>query len=361
MGCRNLGDLGDLVGRLERGWIWDGLAICYTLGGYGLGLGLILVGNGWVNGLGVVLLTHCLVLSAYLAHEFMHGAVLSGWNELGGNLMLWLNGGCYVRFEELRRMHLAHHVNRIDYCRFDIPGFLRSLPGWLRGLFLGLEWLYIPALAFLLRIRLILAPFLNAERRLDRSRMVMILIVRVACFVGLAILSLKALLLYFLAYIGMIHLLRLMDAFQHTYDSLPVGMPIPEGHKNVSPEVADAHEQANTFSNVISRRYRGLNLLLLNFGYHNAHHAVMTCPWYRLPDLDEALYGTVADPVNELANGKVNVWGSHYLTLPELIGNYHRFRVSRIWTGQGQVDPPGENRIAQFYGATEVSFLVVPV
>lgn len=346
---RNI-DLNHFLHRRQR--LWDYLAILYTLSSYGVGIGLLLASNGWWNAIGVALLTHSLVLSAYMAHEFMHGNPFSSmrWNALGGNIMLWLTGSCYVRFQELMQMHIAHHVNRIDYCRFDIPGFLRSIPAPLRALILGLEWLYIPSLAFLLRIRLILAPFRNPERRPDQRRVVLILLTRGFLFATLAILSFKAILLYVLAYVSAIHILRFMDAFQHTYDSLPLGVPIPDHHQNVTAQEAQAYEQANTFSNVISKRYRWLNLLLLNFGYHNAHHQVMKCPWYRLPDLDRVLYANHPQQQN------------HYITLLELLGNYHRFRRSRILTGQGEAtDSEGNRQLDTFYGAIEVSFLVVPL
>ncbi|MBL1179285.1 fatty acid desaturase family protein [Pantanalinema sp. GBBB05] len=340
-------DLNSLLRRKQL--FWDSFAMLYTLGSYAGSIGLLLAENCWLNAIGVVWLTHSLVLSAYLAHEFMHGIPFADmkWNALGGNIMLWLNGSCYIRFQELMQMHIAHHVNRIDYCRFDIPGFLRSVPKGLRLLLLGLEWLYFPSLAFLLRIRLLFASFLIPDRRHDLSRTILILLIRGSLFAVLAILSVKAILLYCVAYISMIHILRFVDAFQHTYDSLPVGEPIPEHHENVSPESARCYEQANTFSNVISVRFPWLNLLLLNFGYHNAHHEVIKCPWYHLPALNRALY---ADQSH------------HYITLLELVGNYHRFRVSRILTGQGQVVNQDNNRqLSTFYGAIEVSFLVVPI
>ncbi len=328
--------------------LWNILAILYTLSSYGIAIGLILLPSGWLNVIGVILLTHTLTISAYLAHECMHGNVFSNmlWNAVGGNLMLWLNGSCYIRFRELMRMHIAHHVNRIDYCRFDIAAFLQSIPAPLRLTFLGLEWLYFPSLAFLLRIGLMLAPFRQTERKDERLRVTLIALVRGFLFTVLGIVSFKALVLYFLAYIGMTHILRFMDAFQHTYESLPVGVPLPKHIQQVSPEEARAYEQANTFSNIISNRYRWLNLLLLNFGYHNAHHELMKCPWYHLPELDRELYFSNKN---------------HYITLLELLGNYHRFRLSRIFTGQGEtVENQGNRQLETFYGAIEVSFLVVP-
>jgi hypothetical protein len=96
----------------------------------------------------------------------------------------------------------------------------------------------------------------------------------------------------------------------------------------------------------VSKRYWWLNLLLLNFGYHNAHHELMKCPWYSLHELDKELY--TGEEV-------------HYITLPQLLWNYHRFRVSRIFSGQGQaVSNAGTPQLETFYGGIEVSFLVLP-
>lgn len=320
--------------------VWNAIAFLYTFGSYAGGIALILQNNGWLNAAGVLLLTHSLMISAYLAHELMHGTIFDSmrWNAVVGVLMLWLNGSCYARFQDLAKLHIAHHVDRADFSRFDLATFLNDLPAFVRSTLLALEWMYIPALAFLSRFQAIFAPFWIPERKNERVRVLVILAVRVALFAMLGLVSLKALLLYFLAYIAMITGLRFVDAFQHTYEVFPVGVPVPKRDR--------AHEQANTFSNLISQRYGWLNLLLLNFGYHNAHHELMKCPWHRLPELDR-----------ELFSGKE----AHYVTLPQLLSNYHRFRIQRIFSGQGRaIDDQGNLDLETFYGAIEVSFLVLP-
>ncbi|BAU11641.1 putative fatty acid desaturase [Leptolyngbya sp. NIES-3755] len=320
--------------------VYNAIALFYTLAAYLGGIGLIVQTNVWLNAIGVLALTHGLALSAYLAHEFMHGTIFASmkWNAAFGTLILWLNGACYSRFQDLAKMHIAHHVDRVDFCRFDLAEFLNSLPVVIRNSLLVLEWLYFPALAFLTRFRSITAPFWVEERKSERSRVITIALIRVSLFALLGVVSLKGLLLYFVAYISMIQILRFVDCFQHTYEMVEIGTPLPKRDR--------AHEQANTFSNVVSLQNRWLNLLLLNFGYHNAHHELMKCPWYRLPDLDRACFkGT--EP--------------HYVTLPQLVWNYHRFRVSRIFSGQGSaIDKNGNLNLEHFYGAIEVSFLVLP-
>ncbi len=320
--------------------IWNAVALLYTLSSYSGGIALLLSGNGGLNAAGVMFLTHGLVLSAYLSHEFMHGTIFSAmkWNAAFGTAMLWLNGACYTRFQDLARLHIAHHTDRVDFCRFNLAQFLAALPAVVRKGLLALEWLYFPALAFLTRFRSMTEPFRIAEHKQDRWRVVMIAIVRGSLFVGLGLISLKALLLYFVAYLCMINILRFVDSFQHTYEVFEIGAPLPKRDR--------ADEQANTFSNLVSQKYRWLNLLLLNFGYHNAHHELMKCPWHSLPELDRELFtGTE----------------THYITLPQLVQNYHRFRISRIFSGQGTaVDADGNLSLADFYGGIEVSFLVLP-
>ncbi len=320
--------------------LWNAIAFLYTFGSYAGGIGLILAQSAWLNAIGFLLLTHSLMMSAYLAHELMHGTIFDSkqWNAAMGNLMLWLNGACYARFQDLARLHIAHHVDRVDFCRFDLATFLNQLPAGVRSTLLALEWLYIPALAFLSRVRSITASFRVSERKDERVRVLTVLAIRVGLFAILGFISLKALLLYFLAYVGMITGLRFVDAFQHTYEVFPIGTPVPKRDR--------AHEQANTFSNLVSQRYWWLNLLLLNFGYHNAHHELMKCPWHRLHELDR-----------ELFSGEE----AHYVTLPQLLVNYHRFRVQRIFLGQGSaIDEQGNPNLATFYGGIEVSFLVLP-
>jgi hypothetical protein len=45
--------------------LWNIGAVTYTVAGYLGGIALLLAANGWLNAIGVCLLTHSLVLSAY--------------------------------------------------------------------------------------------------------------------------------------------------------------------------------------------------------------------------------------------------------------------------------------------------------
>ena len=315
---------------------WNEIAITYTCLGYAGGIALSLIDNIWLNVLGAVFLTHSLIYSAYLSHEFMHGSIFKERrrNVIFGQLMLWINGGCYYGFEALTLQHIAHHVDRVDVFTFDIPAAIQKLPPLIRWIIFALEWCYFPAVAFWSRWQAILK---NCQNLQQTQRIAGIFAIRTTAFVLLGIISIKALLLYFVSYVGMITVLRWMDAFQHTYEAFPVGTTLPKRDRD--------HEQLHTYSNLISYRYPWLNLLVLNFGYHNAHHAVMKCSWHSIPELDMKL----------ALNRTVN-----YISLPQQLANYHRYRVTRLIAGQGDAtDEIGNKNYEQFYGAADVSFITL--
>lgn len=315
---------------------WNEIAISYVFLGYIGGITLLLEADGWLNLLGTVLLMHSLIYSAYLSHEFMHGTIFKSryWNVVFGQLMLWLNGGCYYGFQTLTLQHIAHHVDRVDVFTFDISAEIQKLPNLNRQIIVALEWLYFPVVSFWSRWQSIIKNWRNPEKQ---KQVTVIFAIRITGFAVLGIISFKALLLYFLSYMGMITVLRCLDAFQHTYEAFPVGTSLPGRDRN--------HEQTHTYSNLISRRYPQLNLLVLNFGYHNAHHAIMKCPWHSLPELDRE-FGQ---------NQQVNI-----ISFAEQLINYHRYRVTRLFAGQGKTtNEEGHQTYENFYGAVDVSFLTL--
>jgi fatty acid desaturase len=166
-----------------------------------------------------------------------------------------------------------------------------------------------------------------------------VVVVRAAFFAALALISVKAAVLYALAYLLFLTVLRFMDAFQHTYEvfashSLEAAAADPRRDLR--------YEYENTYSNLIAERWSWLNLLVLNFPYHNAHHVRPGVPWYRLPRLHRSLYGD-KDP--------------QVITCRELVASYHRHRVARVLAeNYGTVSAAGD-RAGHFLGAIGVSFL----
>jgi len=153
----------------RRNWI-NGLALVYVVAGYSFSVVCISSQFWTVNILGVLLLIHTLMWAAYFVHELVHGTVFRrpGLNAPMANMMLFLTGSCYCRFRDLARNHLAHHKNRADFSAFSIANFLMSLPKPLMQLIVVLEWLYFPAVNFILRWFCALAPFFGQTRRDER-------------------------------------------------------------------------------------------------------------------------------------------------------------------------------------------------
>jgi len=339
------------VFRRAGGALPNLLVIAYTACGWPFGLWLMTrPGYAW-NALGVLLTAHTLIYSAYLIHDCAHHAIFKSpaANDRLGRAMTWLNGACLANYAGLKKKHLRHHADRLDVVTFDYRAVLAAAPAWTRRLVLLLEWAYIPAVELVMRGLVIAAPFAphvadgrdaRAIRRAQRLRVVAFALIRIAAFTALALVSFKSLLLYALAYMLFMNVLRFMDAFQHTYDvfvTRSLAAAPPDARRDL------AYEYANTYSNLLAERYWWLNLLVLNFSYHNAHHVRPGEPWYRLPALHRSLYGERRD--------------RQVITCAELWGSFHRNRVARVIAADyGTVADSGD-RAAGFLGAVGVSFL----
>lgn len=71
----------------------------------------------------------------------------------------------------------------------------------------------------------------------------------------------------------------------------------------------------------------------------------MSVPWYELPALHQKLYSEK---------------GGGLLPLPQLVSNYHRFRVYRLFSGQGDAVLAETSALDSFTGGVAVSFLTPP-
>jgi fatty acid desaturase len=328
-------------GLFRRAGAWPhAVMIGYTLGGWGLGVWLLTRPEILLNVVGVLLTAHTLICSGYMIHECAHQTVFARIvsNDRLGILMSWLNGACLADYQRLKMKHLRHHTDRLDVVTFDYRAVLKRAPVWVRRSVLGLEWAYIPFVELLMRAMIVVAPFRHGTVR-ARVRTVSLLMVRVVFWCALALVSVKALLLYAIAYLIFVHVLRFMDAFQHTYEvfpsqSLTAAPPDPRRTRR--------YEYENTYSNLVAIRWPWLNLLVLNFPYHNAHHTKTGVSWYELPALHRELYGT-HDP--------------QVIPCRDLIVNYHRHRVARVLAEDYGSVGGGEDRANGFLGAVGVSFL----
>ena len=86
-----------------------------------------------------------------------------------------------------------------------------------------------------------------------------------------------------------------------------------------------------------------LNLLVLNFCYHNAHHVKPTLPWYKLPALHRELYGDEYQRT---------------LAFSDQLRSYHRHRLAGIHAETyGQVPAHQAMREGQAVPVYGLSFL----
>ena len=282
----------------------------------------------WIAG--VLLLGHGLTVSAYLIHDLTHQAVFRdpADNARLGRLLAFITGACYGRYNDIRLKHMRHHVERTDVVAVDYRDYLQRHPV-LRRLTEALEWAYIPAVDLLMHALVMLAPYLFDEYRDLRRYTTGMMVLRITLFAVIAFTLPAVALAYVCAYLLMIHVLRLMDMHQHTYE---VVFGSTDGHDRPDAE----YERQNTFSNPLGNSVL-LNLLVLNFGYHNAHHERPTAPWYRLPALHRELYGDQDD---------------HTFAIGDVLANVHRYRVARVMGHEeGVAGRPG------FTGLYGVSFL----
>lgn len=295
----------------------------------------------WLNIAGVLLCAHTMVLAAYLIHEAAHHTLFADHvaNRWIGEAMSFIAGSSYASFERIRHMHIRHHLDRADLTCFDFKGLMRRRPAIRRAL-QGLEWAYIPATEVLMHLQVIWRPFVQRSQRRHLPRAGVMIVLRGGLLALLGIWSLKALLLYVMAVALWLHVLNFFDAFHHTFEQYFVepDQPVPMHGRNAG------YEQDNTYSNLVSPQYPWLNLLVLNFGYHNAHHQRASVPWYRLPAYHRDLYGDKALSV---------------MPLSELLSSWHRNRVRRVIAGDYGGPGHGLGRAHSFIGAHGVSFLTV--
>lgn len=336
------------VWREPAGLRWHGGAVLYSVAACLLGVAGLLHPGLWVNIIAVLVLAHGMVISAYMVHECGHNTVFRKQlhNQYLGRVLTWLCGASYGTFEDIRYKHLRHHVDNDDVVWFDYEKFFLDHPLVLRATQV-LEWFYIPAHDLIMHTIMVFTSFIVPERRDQRTRNVSVILIRGSLFLLLLVINPKAAVLYCVAYMIMIQVLRFMDSLQHDY-----GYRLNLYTKERSPHKGDATwEQEHTFSVPLSLRHPWINWLTLNFGYHNAHHAKPTTPWYRLPALHDQLFGS--DP-------------AAVIPLRQQLRIFHHGRVRRIikWDDEA-VDartPSGRNflkaaRRGEVDGGNAASFL----
>lgn len=307
------------------------LAIGYAVLGYGGALLLLAnAGPGWWP-LAVLWLAHSLVMAAFLLHECTHQSLFRDRDRHRQLAVLlgWLSGSCYGDYQRIQDKHLRHHAERADIMALDYRLLLRSRPV-LRWLVEAGQWLCLPTVELLMRGLVLVHPFRVGGSRRERWRVLGMLWSRGWYFALLGSFGWQVLAGYFLAWLLFLGVMGFMDAFQHTYL-----LRATLGEPPAAPLFDAAYEEAHTFSNLLSRRLPALNLLVLNFCYHNVHHQRCAEPWHRLPALHRQIY---ADDQRVL------------LPLARQLQQFFNHRVARVMAPA--TDQPGDA-----VGAAGVSFL----
>lgn len=325
----------------DEGMVPNTLALGYVVLTYFGGWALLFVGTWWSLPLGVLAVAHGMTIAAYLLHDCGHNALCKK-VEHNTRIGRWLNvitGSHYGTYEDIRYKHMRHHVDNCEPVAFDYRAWLLKRP-LLHKVVRGLEWCYIPAVELIMHGMLIAAPFVYESKKAQRGRVLRVALVRFALFALIAWFAPLAALGYVVAYCVFLTFLRFMDAFQHNYEifytlDTPDAKPPYKGNRD--------YEELNTYSNLISSRWPWLNLLALNFSYHNAHHTKPTMAWYRLPAFHRELYG-------DQCQQQLSIWGQ--------VKSFHIHRVDRVLAEEyGSADVRETVRDGKAVGVNALSFL----
>jgi fatty acid desaturase len=201
-----------------------------------------------------------------------------------------------------------------------------------------LESCYIPALFFVVKFEALRHEMsAGAGGRLGAAAG---LGLRLAAVAALALIRPEALLWFVVAVFARIHCIRFFDAFQHIFEHGDLARRSRHG--------GWTYEQRHTFSFPVFKEFTFLNLLSLNFAYHNAHHAVPHCPWYNLPRLDAMLRRLSSEPA---ACGRYP-YLPEQASVPGLLKSYHEHRTVRLFAAEPDAayDEDGRFSMTSFRG-----------
>ena len=200
------------------GIYYHGGALLYALAAYGLGFYGLFSDSVWIYLLAVIFLGHGMVIAAYLIHDCGHNTIFRS-NQANahlGRFLNWICGSSYGTFEDIRYKHFRHHMDNDDSVWFLYEEYFEKHPRFTK-LIKALEWFYIPAHDLFMHGIMMFSAFIIPERRHQRLRQSIVILIRFSAFFTLLVLWPKVAIGYVLAYMLMMHVLRLMDAPQHDY------------------------------------------------------------------------------------------------------------------------------------------------
>jgi fatty acid desaturase len=298
--------------------------------------------------LAIGLAAHGRVVASFLVHECTHSTlfVQASMNHLTGTACLWLAGVPYADFHRVKDFHLKHHKDRADTVEFDYRTFVREdLPVCMRRLILAGEWCLLPVVETGMHCRTALAPILFNMGCQRRRRAAKIGVTAMGCFYGCLywVGGGYAVAAQVVAGALCLQILSIHDCFTHTYEAFFLDETYVPGPKGRTAQ----YEEINTYS-LLTLGFGSptINMGILNFGFHNAHHVKPMVPWYKLPDLHTKLY-----------NNKVD--SSQVIYHTELLRPWFEHRLRRVLEeNYGTVQDKGTpQRTVDFVGTLGISFL----
>jgi acyl-lipid omega-6 desaturase (Delta-12 desaturase) len=315
-------------------------ALLYIVVLYSLGWVGVFHDTWLINGLAVLALAHSMIIASYLLHDCGHNAIFTSaeHNATLGRFLNAIAGSNYGRYEDIRYKHMRHHVDNCDPVSFDYRSFLKRHP-FLEKVIFALEWAYIPAVEFMMHGMMILAPWIYPSKAGQKSRVIRVVLIRGVLLLTVALISFKALMLYALAQVILLTVLRFMDCYQHNYE---VVFNLEDKSATFPHRGDAAFEQSNTYTNLLSQRFPLLNMLVLNFCYHNAHHEKPVLGWYRLPALHQSM--------DENPTQTLTFWDQARC--------FHRHRLGRIYAEEyGNDEVQTSVQDGRAVGVNALSFL----
>lgn len=330
------------VYRYRDGTWYNSLLLIYivVIAGSGIGSAYLLSSDGASLSakfalfcLTTALLAHSFILAAYFAHDCMHNSIFKQTkvNDRFGTTICFLLGAGYYPYSRLKEKHFRHHVERQDVLSINLRGHLEKHPRT-KAIIAFLEGMHIPAAELYSHSLAITAPFFIDSLKVYRGRVSFVFLIYLLVLATIGLYSLLSLAAVLLAVIFCYSVLGFMDMFQHDYE-----IKLSLDSKKEKPIESREYEETHTYSNLISTSAPWLNLLVLNFCYHNVHHKKSGEPWYRLPKLHAATYKDSC---------------AQEVSLTEQLKRYHQHRRARV-VGSRDLKVSGRET-----GASGVSFLV---
>ncbi|WP_295479384.1 fatty acid desaturase [uncultured Pseudomonas sp.] len=293
--------------------------------------------------IGIPLITMGKIWAWYLGHEYAHNCAFKSkkTNALLGEFVSFINGLSFSSFEEYQHLHNRHHADKVDLVGFDIRQFKSDHPRAYQVMEY-LERIYVPGFYYLIKLYGIGATLKSGTRQ-EKGRAVIATLLYVSGYALGIVYCLPALIAWQIASLIRIHVVRFVDCFQHSFEQIQLDEP--------SANKSDKHfEILNTFSIPVARKHTYLNLLILNFGYHNAHHSFPTCPWYFLPELERRILQEMSSQVSQCHTAYLRESALNFLDLLRLYRKHHLKRIASDKEGN-PYDVDGNFKLEDFTGA----------